>query len=656
MMHLVARMLLVLAVALTSAAPSPATATLQAADATAAEFIGGCRAYATRPSYTLYNGLQETACDSSTPCRLCGDCETATFPSGMTFPRHNRPQFLGNAVWDGVARDSFGRLVRAMLGDPFAFVIAPEVDALRRRLQQPGLSPQELANQIGAAWSIDERYEATQNSADTRTNFLNALSGRVGSGGGLTAAFILNSAAWSRLEPPSVKSRIEAALRGNAELSAEEAMCAAVHMMDYMFSQRGSASVMNDLPSDAEGMSGVDDDPESMSIFEALSNATPSVLPDSVRDDPHNVIYTLPYEHLANGFYGGNVSVRFAPTWDGGSGIDIKWAVHRGCPMPGHEATFCEDRRWWTNRDPDRPRAPSCDTGMQSCSGMFYSTPDQGEMRTPHYKAPAEVTGLNWLDWNVRRHCIYHVDNPALCPQFRPRMPNDPPGADPVVDAAAPEAIGDNMRYDFTSLARPIRWSFMRQTSQERPTSVPMVYILAPTTEVELGRGVYGINQDSDGQTVRFTASSMPHSEKTNDTLLTSEHYRAPDQPARTDRGVPVWGMLYPCNATNLPSRYHEPIDPSGPVDSVRCEAQRVLARHREEATIDPLYHTFYSLTMPADIERELSSTMVWPTDATVDLGAKGGVTSKRPRQHVCVLSYAASVRLDGRCATDSMR
>ena len=51
---------------------------------------------------------------------------------------------LGQDASRTLARDGVGRLVSAMLGDPFAFVLAPEVDALRRLLMEPSLTPTAL--------------------------------------------------------------------------------------------------------------------------------------------------------------------------------------------------------------------------------------------------------------------------------------------------------------------------------------------------------------------------------------------------------------------------------------------------------------------------------------------------------------------------------
>ena len=67
----------------------------------------------------------------------------------MALPRHNVPQYMGNAVWDGNVLD-LSSAVKAMLGDPFAFAVAPEVDALRTLLTMPNATARERA---GVVWA-----------------------------------------------------------------------------------------------------------------------------------------------------------------------------------------------------------------------------------------------------------------------------------------------------------------------------------------------------------------------------------------------------------------------------------------------------------------------------------------------------------------------
>jgi len=599
------------------------------------DFIGGCRAHMWRGSYTFFNGVAATACNEHTPTRMCGGSyEPAQFPSGMQLPRHNVPQYMGNGVWDALARDGFGRLLGAMMGDPFAFVVAPEVDALRRLLMDTSLTPQTLAAQLDRAWSIDTRYEGTESSRGTRQNFLNAISGVNSTAGGLSRAFILNSESWARMGPPAVKRRIEQALRGSVSLSPEAATCAAIHMMDTMFSQRGQVSVFNDLPSSAEDM--IAAPATNVTMFEELYRQTPSVLPDEVREDPHNVIYTSPYQHNANGWYGGNMSVKFSPTI-GGSGIDTKWAIYRGCPMAGREREFCRNRQLWTNENGGE-RTPACDVAATDCAAGPSSTVsvDQGEMRTPHYKAPNEVLGLSWFNWNTEHHCIFHQPGP-LCPQYVP-IPGEGEGAGR--DITAPDGM-DALKFDMTSLIRPTQWSLHRA----EPDLPGSVYIAFPRA---LAEPTYGVDFHEEGGT--FTAAPSPPLSWGVETLVRSENFIAPDLPHVTDTYVPTWGVLYPCARTNLPVAYHEPTPASGEIEPIRCSAMRRLKATWGRWSFDPVYSNLYNAVLPTQWEEELAALRIWTPGSVVDLAA-GEAGATRPahgeQRQVCVLSFAAAVRLD---------
>lgn len=610
--------------------------------------ISGCTAYVPRASYTLFNGDESAACDASTPCRLCGgDCTPFALPSGMQFPRHNVPQYLGNAVWDGMARDGFPRMVAAVMGDPFAFMIAPELDALRRLLTNTRLSPGALAHQLAAAWSVDPRYEGAHNSNGTRVNFLNAISGRVGTSGGLTPAFITSSSVWQSLGPAPVKQRIEQALEGEVEFSPEAAMCAAVYLMDAMFAERGHDTIMNDLPSDRSEMGNVS--VATLTIFEELYNATPSVLPSNVRDDPHNVIYTSPYQYNANGWYGGNISVKFLPTISG-SGIDTKWAVYRGCPMPGHEENFCAERRERLNQT-----TPACDMPIRQPHGiecvmeptpaLSRQTPDQGEMRTPHYKEPREILGFNWFDWQTHTHCIFVEAGRHGCPQF---VHNSSSGID--YDASRPDGPDGqgSARFDYTALQRHVQWSVQRYQGANASEYPPLGLILGAFAQGD--HGAFGI--DYDERLDKYTHTTPPPQAWGRDTLVPSENYILPDLPARTTRLVPVWGVLYPCETTNLPDLYLNYTVPPAPiaVDPLRCAAQRILRRHRADTLWNPLYETMYRARLPRQWELELANLRVWSAGATLDFAAGQTHPSGGEQQAVCVLTFAASVRLDARC------
>ena len=154
---------------------------------------------------------------------------------------------------------------------------------------------------------------------------------------------------------------------------------------------------MSDLATDLREMT--NDPNERKTIFEELYEASPSALDSRMRDDPHNVIFTTPYQPNANGYYGGNMSIKFAPS-NIGSGLDIKWATGRGCAMPGQEATFCADRQRKLQgaTGSDRRHPEGCDMNTTECPAR-HKTPDEGETRTPNYKEPREVYGLDRFEW-----------------------------------------------------------------------------------------------------------------------------------------------------------------------------------------------------------------------------------------------------------------
>ena len=619
--------------------------------------IGGCRAYSPRASYTAFSGNPALACDGLTPSRLCGgDLKAVRFSSGMGLPRHNVYQYTGNAVWDGLARDGFSRLVAAMLGDPFAFVVAPEMDALRRLLQEPTLTSQQLAAQMRTAWSIDPRYEGAPNSNGTWTNFMNAISGEHGgaAGGGLTRDFVLHSAAFQALKADAVVTRITDALNGGTTLSPEGAMCAAMYLVDAMFDQRGHSAALNDLPSafadmanltQAAGASGVP------TLFEELYDTTLSVLPSNVRDDPHNVIYTSPYQYNANGWYGGNLTITFTPTSEG-SGIDTKWAVYRGCPMPGGEAAFCAERQRRLDRS---TRTPACDTAAQDCGAqgprVGLTSVDQGEMRTPNYKAPHEVLGLSAFPWNDEPRCALHEPGYLPCRQQHAVLTHRS-GEDGGDMASADDFA--TLAYDMTTLQRPHTWSIQR-TRGMLEGSTSMAYLLAPVALEE--PKVYGIDYTPAADptaTAVFTASPPPPHAWGVDELIEAENYRAPDLPPTTERVVPVWGMLYPCARTNLPNVYLTQPTTSGATaapDPELCAAYRAMAPHRNMSRAGPLYATMSTLRLPAEWERELRTMRVWEPSATVDLGAPNGARGATApaggtRRDVCVLSFASFMQM----------
>ena len=610
----------------------PSTPTLEPpSEVVASTFIGGCRANGLRAAYTAF-------CTQQTACDLCGgSCTPASFPSGMQLPRHNVPQYLGNAVWDGLARDSFGRTVSAMMGDPFSFVAAPEFDALRRLLQDPSLTTTALVEQMEAAWSTDARYEGARNEAGTRANFLAALAGNATRGSsGLTRAFLLQSRAWARIGPPSVRHTLEQMVRGQSgPVSREAATCAAVHLMDQMFVNRGEVAIMNDLPSgqgDMIGAGGGDGGSAEATgctgaggagvptVFEELYAQTTSALPDDVRDDPHNVIYTSPYQYNAHGWYGGNVSLMLAPaSATHGSGMDIKWAIYRGCPMGVPPHTFCARRANWLHAStPASDLAPSGAENRHPAPSV-----DQGEMRTPNYKEPREVVGLSYFPWNTHRHCVYY----------------DP--ADPACAGVAPTAS-----FDMTSLARPQQWALRRYEDDESRANA-MALVLAPAA-VEAPAVV---SIDYDALSRRFYASPPRPNAYGDETYIREQNYVTLDLPPFAKATVvPVWGVLYSCASTNLPAAYATPDAATDAASPEACAAARALRRHRNASDDDPLAARLLTMRLPSEWEHELAGVRIRPSDATVDLSAGTAVHGAAPRA-VCVLSLAAATRMEATAA-----
>jgi len=481
-------------------------------------------------------------------------------------------------VWDGLPKDGFGRAIAALLGDPFAFVITPEVDALRRVFLDPSLSSRQLTEQLGREWPADPRYAG---GTGARSMFFDEISG-------FNRSFILREGTLGQLGESAVKRRIVRALKGRMPLSPEEALCAAIHVQDATFAHRSHGSVMSEL--------------ETRNLYR-----DPFVLEEPEGYGPQSVIWTTPYQHIANGFYGGNLSIKFTSA-DSGSGLDRAWA-HHGCPRVAvNESTFCEH--------------------LTNTTWYELATADQGETVTPNYKAPHEVLGVNLFEWSTEL---------------------------PYADR---QSNHGNVDEDLSLYSRPHFWSFHRLLDEATAGDGlrPMAYILAPTA---LEEDVFGIEYDETN--IRFTASPPPPEFEADRVSFTEEHFVASDLPNSTDRIVPVWGMLYPCERTNLRSPDgHEDANPSASHDAsvddaVRCRAERVLRRHRNETVPEPLYSRLYELELPHTLMTELSQLRVWSVGTTVDLGAEADETSPAGGRHegqrdVCVLSFAAAIESDASC------
>jgi len=593
-------------------------------EASQSHFIGGCRAYEQRASYQTLRG--GAGCNEQTACAACGQdaCARATLPSGMTFPRHNVPQHMGNAPWD--AKAGLGDGVAAMLGDPFAFVVSPELDALRRLFRSPSIEAQQLAAQVGAKWNADPRYSVYRAAEYTRTTFMTALSEGGPHGRGLTSALVLGSSTWARLSPSTMKGRLQQALESGRGLTPEVATCAAIYVMDAVFAQRSVSDVLGDLQGEVP--------PSSMpaanrSLWQELYAGAASAMPSSngqqVSDDPHNVVYTTVYPQNAHGFYGGNLSLTFSSV-DRGSGIDAQWADEYGCPAPGEEAVFCSQR----NR---RSGAPPVNGARRTVA----DNPDAGELRTPNYKEPRELTGLNLFAWNQEPKCVF--------PDPSSPSPSAEAGCDASFWAVHRRLHGSSdfmaTPYDLSTLVRPTAFSFQRFLAAESAgAQAHMAYVLAPGATTG---GVYGIDriESSDGR-VAFTAAPSPPFSMPDTVVADHVPVTTTDLPPRTVRSVPVWGVLHSCNATNLFAANNDRVTPS----AVTCAAAAALRQHRPMR--EPLFSTLFDTRLPDELAHALASLRVWPSDTTIELGAEGGLEPPTARRlQVCVLSFAAALRLE---------
>lgn len=597
-------------------------------------YIGGCRAYAPRASYrSLDSGA---GCTSLTACELCGEenCPVHSMPSGMTFPRHNVRQYMGNAPWDARSM-GLGEAVAAMLGDPFAFAVSPELDVLRRLLQKPSLNASALASQAESAWYADERYNSFYAAEMTRNTFINALTEGGPRGQGLTRESVLSSETWARLSSPTIKEQLQKALISGRELSHEVSTCAAIYMMDSMFAVRQSADVLRDLQSEEPPMV----QKSNLSIWETLYRGAPSAMVANAPDDPHNVVYTTVYPQIAHGFYGGNLTIAFVPADVNnlGSGVDVQWADEVGCPMPGRESQFCAQRA--NASFLAAQLAAQIETPDVADLRQTSDMPDVGELRTPNYKAPQEVDAAHVYQWNQEQSCVFPDAN----------SPNR--GAESGCDASFweqhPTANFMRVPFDLSLLARPIEWSFER-LNKDVNVHARMVLVLAPP--VAAGGGVYGVDYDFTNE--RYTATPPPPFRMPDHVVADSVPVKAADLPPRTSRVVPVWGVLYACSATNLLGAYNRET-PSATPDV--CAAARALRPHRPH--LEPLSSELTETTLPADLAQTLADVRVWPFDATVDLAGDHGLNgpTSRHRRQVCVLSFASATLLDraATCAAD---
>ena len=372
------------------------------------EYVGGCRSPWPRSSY-----VARTGCNETTACAVCGpasSCATVTMPSGMRFPRHNVPQYSGNAVWDGNSL-TLADAVKAMLGDPFAFGVSPEFDALRHIFQ--GDDGAEMLRALEHRWHDEPRYPAYESSRGSRNAFLGAISH-------LTKSWVIHHPTWRTIAPHNVREHLEASTErsgDNPQVDHAVATCAAVIVMDGVFASKTARDLwVTSLLAEGSESRNAEADPNTLMrqlyVLDAGGDATVEV-------DPSGEIYTTPYQTNANAFYGGNMTFVFKPTDDGGSGIDTLFHANRMCPGPPPigESDSSWHVRWCRARD-------------EGALEFARSNGDAGEMRTPNYKAPNEIDGVLLYAWGPSPSRW----NPAVAFDF-----------------------------DLSTLMRPVEWAFFRE-------------------------------------------------------------------------------------------------------------------------------------------------------------------------------------------------
>ena len=416
----------------------------------------------------------------------------------------------------------------------------------------------------------------------------------------------------------------------------------------------------------------------------------------------------LLYRWVARGFYGGNLTLVFAPA-DEGSGIDAKFANHYACPVPGHEAGFCAVRRQLA----DGTRPPARDTSRPGFATK--DDPDAGELRTPNYKPPVEVLGADVYAWNREHTCAFpslewpYTEpgcNPTYWQAYRQRYGRGLTGCDaPYVNHSVsrtvrcrgtgrPDRESDAPPFDLSMLQRPLEWAFRRVGAGTheagggaRATSSHMAYVLAPTARAEApedleldlqggdegrargngepggdearGGAIYGVEYDQPSN--RYLASRPPPAVAMADIRASDDvAYMTADLPPPTSRPVAVAGVLYTCARTNLlddevsrntstssgaPQLPEQIETADGANDgSSLCAAVRAMRPHAAASAAG------VTMThLPESLATQLASLRIWPADTTIAL--EDGL--KRPtvtQLHVCMLSAHAARTLDAHC------
>ena len=449
------------------------------------EFVGGCRSPWPRASYGA-----RAACNQTTACTLCGSttsCAEVKLPSGMRFPRHNVPQYSGNAVWDGNSL-TLAIAVKAMLGDPFAFAVSPEFDAVRHVFQ--GHGHDEMMLSLQHRWRDEPRYPAYEMSRGSRNGFFGAISH-------LNGRYMTNHRQWTTIVPPEYRQHVDDLIT-RPSVHPAAATCAAAIIMDGIFANKTTRDLWVTSLFAAGGESrNAEADPSTLLrelyAIDAGGNA--------VEVDPSSEIYTTPYQTNANAFFGGNLTYVFRSTDDAGSGIDILFHANRMCPGPPPRGAT--DASW---------HAQWCQARDQGVLEFARSNGDAGEMRTPHYKAPDEVDGVLLYPWG--------------------RSPS-------------PWNSGNSFDFDLSVLSRPVQWAFYRASSE-------LVLVLCPAAVASGVFGILRhsltrfVATKPPPETLGGSRADEPIAPRVPYATLDIAHAQQPEV------AVPVWGVLFRCTLSNM--------------------------------------------------------------------------------------------------------
>ena len=500
----------------------------------------------------------------------------------MRFPRHNVPQFTGNAIWDGPVL-TLGSAVGAMLGDPFEFAVSPELDGLRHVLR--GHSNVDMIEAMERRWHDEPRYPAYEMARGTRGAFFDAIRR-------LSPEYLTSHASWTSLVPEPMRLPLEEAIRSGS-LGEEAATCAAAMIMDGVFAGRSTEDLwVTSLLAAGAASRNAEADPNTLMrqlyVLAAGGDTTVEV-------DPTGEIYTTPYETNANAFYGGNMTFIFSPTDDGGSGVDTLYVATRVCPGPPPQGDTASSwhSQWCTARE---------DGAME----FARSNGDAGEMRTPNYKEPREVDGVLIYDWP---------------PQQSPWGP------------------ANSFDFDLSTLLRPLQWALYRAAPESE-----LVLVLCPAAVTGGVYGIrrqptppHFVSTKSPPESLGGPRSDAPIAP---DVAYATLDRASVEQPARS---VPIWGVLFRCASSNLRASGLDVLSgiaSQGEGPSPVCEAFSMLQAHgtQEDAALS-------RMALPSAIVEDLAQQRVWPSAATVDLlsptgGRSFDVSSPTPgRDEVCVLS-----------------